>query len=95
MTDEGAQGVNAAVAAEIRAERARQHRKQEDVARAAGVPKRTYVRYESGERKMTPDKMHDIAMALGMTGPALMQAAMEHNPEAFRLLDLPDSDESH
>ena len=56
----------AAVAETIRAERAASRKTQAEVARAAGIPRVTYIRYETGERVPNLAKLIQIAGGLGM-----------------------------
>lgn len=55
-----------AVADTIRAERAAAQLTQAELAARAGIPRITYIRYESGERKPNVAQVAAIAEALGM-----------------------------
>lgn len=55
-----------AVAAEVRAERARHRLTQAQVAEAAGIPDRTYVRLDTGERVMDVAQLARVCDALGI-----------------------------
>lgn len=55
-----------AVAETIRAERAAAKLSQAEVSRRSGIPRPTYLRYESGERNPTFAQLAAIATAIGM-----------------------------
>lgn len=55
-----------AVAETIRAERAAAQFTQAELASRAGIPRITYIRYETGERKPNVAQVAAIAQALGM-----------------------------
>lgn len=56
-----------AVAETIRAERAAAKLSQAEVAKRAGIPRVTYIRYETGERRPSMTQVVQIARALGLT----------------------------
>lgn len=55
----------AAIAAELRAEMARQKLANRELARLSGIPYNTQARYLSGDSPATPDDLDAIAQALG------------------------------
>lgn len=55
-----------AVAETIRAERAAAKLTQVELAQKAGIPRMTYIRYETGERRPNVVQVAQIAEALGM-----------------------------
>lgn len=57
----------AAVAETIRAERAAKRMSQAEVAAKAGIPRVTYIRYETGERRPNMVQVIQIAEALGLS----------------------------
>ena len=58
--------LSAALAAEIRAERARQQLTQEQVFEPAGMSKSAYLRIETGQRGANVAQLAHIADALGL-----------------------------
>ncbi|WP_411157404.1 helix-turn-helix domain-containing protein [Nocardia farcinica] len=69
------EAANAAVAAHLRAERARADMKQTELAEAAHLAVNTIRRLESGERRMTLEQLVLIAEALGVTPGEFLDAA--------------------
>ena len=57
---------SAAIAETIRAERAARKLSQAELAQKAGIPRVTYIRYETGERRPNVVQVAQIAEALGM-----------------------------
>lgn len=55
-----------AVAAQIRAERAASGKTQREVITASGIPKSTYLRLESGERKADADQLANLSSVFGL-----------------------------
>lgn len=55
-----------AVAETIRAERAAAKLSQAETAKRAGIPRVTYIRYETGERRPNVGQVASIASALGL-----------------------------
>lgn len=55
------------VAETIRAERAAAQLSQAELAAKAGIPRVTYIRYETGERRPNVVQVMQIAEALGMS----------------------------
>ena len=55
-----------AVAAQIRAERAASGKTQREVIADSGIPKSTYLRLESGERRADADQLAQIVAVLGL-----------------------------
>ena len=55
-----------AIAAEIRAERARVERTQQDVFEEAGIPRATYIRIENAKRVPDTTQLARICQALGI-----------------------------
>ena len=55
-----------AVAAQIRAERAASGKTQREVIERSGIPKSTYLRLESGERRADADQLAQIVAVLGL-----------------------------
>lgn len=66
-----------AVAAQVRAERARLGMTQQQVFDAAGMARMTYVRIENGSRVADVTQLAKIATVLGMSLSLLMQRAEE------------------
>ena len=66
MDTEQEERVAQAVAETIRAERAAAQLSQAELAARAGIPRVTYIRYETGERKPNVVQVMQIAAALGM-----------------------------
>ncbi|MFJ2297360.1 helix-turn-helix domain-containing protein [Oerskovia paurometabola] len=64
-----------AIAAEIRAERARQKLSQVALAEASGVPRSTLVKLEAGSRPIDMEQLRLIADALGISQWELVQRA--------------------
>ncbi|MFC9966285.1 helix-turn-helix domain-containing protein [Nocardia ignorata] len=64
-----------AVAAHLRAERARANLKQSELAAAAGLSTNTISRIETGQRDMTLSQLYAISAALGVTAGAFIDAA--------------------
>lgn len=62
-----------AVAETIRAERAAARLSQAELAERAGIPRITYIRYETGERKPNVVQVAQIADALGMRLSSFLQ----------------------
>lgn len=62
----------AAVGEAIRAERAARKKSQAEVARESGIPRQTYIRYETGERQPSVTQVAQIASALGMPASQLV-----------------------
>lgn len=72
-----------AIADEIRAERARAHLTQKDVFEAAGIPRATYLRIETGQRVADTTQLARICLALGLkvsTLTARAEDAMDQPP---------------
>ena len=67
MEQEVAARWTAAVAETIRAERAAARLTQAELARKAGLPRVTYIRYETGERQPNILQVAQIAEGLGMS----------------------------
>ncbi|SEC89228.1 helix-turn-helix domain-containing protein [Arthrobacter woluwensis] len=65
----------AAVAAQLRAEKAARSMSLDEIAQLSGVGKRTLQRYLSGERQIPIDAMCDVAEALGLSPRELMARA--------------------
>lgn len=55
-----------AVAETIRAERAASRLSQAETAKRAGIPRVTYIRYETGERRPSVSQVAAIAAAFGL-----------------------------
>ncbi|MDU7361205.1 MAG: helix-turn-helix transcriptional regulator [Propionibacteriaceae bacterium] len=72
------------VAATLRAERAARRLSQNEIAKRAGIPRPTFVRYESGERRINVAQAIATAEALGMTFPELAQRIDERLKRATR-----------
>lgn len=68
-------GLNAAVAAELRAERAAQDLTMQELATAAGVPFGSLRRYLAAERNIDVATLAALAAALGTTSADLVSAA--------------------
>lgn len=68
MTDEAAprSAWNEAVAAQLRAERAASGKTQREVMAQSGIPKSTYLRLESGERKADADQLAALMAVFGL-----------------------------
>ncbi|MFD4444634.1 helix-turn-helix transcriptional regulator [Nocardia sp. NPDC058519] len=64
-----------AVAAHLRAERARADLKQSELAAAAGLSTNTISRIETGSRDMTLSQLIAISAALGVSAAAFIDAA--------------------
>ncbi|WP_446224925.1 helix-turn-helix domain-containing protein [Nocardia sp. IBHARD005] len=64
-----------AVAAHLRAERARADLKQSELAAAAGLSTNTISRIETGSRDMTLSQLYAISAALGVSAGAFIDAA--------------------
>jgi len=77
MDTTGAESFSRAILDEIRAERARLRMSQADVAASAGIPTRTYVRYETGQRKINTDQLFAIARGLRLDATELVQRASQ------------------
>jgi transcriptional regulator with XRE-family HTH domain len=74
---------NQEVADEIRRERSGQRKTQAEVYEAAGMPRTTYIRYETGERDIPLPALVAIANALGTTAAEIFRHAEERNAGAF------------
>ncbi|QWW20157.1 helix-turn-helix domain-containing protein [Schaalia sp. 19OD2882] len=68
-------GLNAALAAEVRAERAAQQLTIADLAASSGIPARTLIRLLKAERAITVNSLADIASGLGLSSGLLLQRA--------------------
>lgn len=69
--------IRAAVAAELRAARARLGIKSEDVARRAGMHPVELSRFLSGERRISIERLFDIAAALEVKPGEILDTAQE------------------
>lgn len=69
---EHAEHWESAVGATIRAERAARQMSQVEVARAADIPRQTYIRYETGERQPNVAQVAAIAAAFDMPASQLI-----------------------
>lgn len=72
----------AAVAAQLRAERAVAGLTYDGLANATGMSKFTVMRYLKGERQIPLPEFAALAEALGLTPQELMARAMERIPES-------------
>ena len=70
-----ASGLNGAVAAELRAELARQGLRQQDLARLSGIPPVSIQRYLAPSRAIGIDVLDKMARALGLDAVRIMSAA--------------------
>lgn len=70
-----ASGLNGAVAAELRAELARQGLRQQDLARLSGIPLVSVQRYLAPSRAIGIDVLDKMARALGLDAVRIMSAA--------------------
>ncbi|PHP52566.1 helix-turn-helix domain-containing protein [Actinomyces ruminis] len=70
-------GLNAAVAAELRAERAAQQLTVEALAGRSGIPKRTLLRLLNAERAISLDALQALADAFGLQMSALITRGEE------------------
>lgn len=77
MSDEPRTPWRNAIAAQIRAERAASGMTQREVIAASGIPKSTYLRLESGERRADADQLALIAAAMGVRLSTFFQRAEE------------------
>lgn len=82
MTDHST-GLNGAVAAELRAELARQDLTQKDLARMSGVPAVSVQRYLAPSRAINVNALEKMARALGTSAMQVLAAAAarEGDPE--------------
>lgn len=74
---------NKAIAAELRAVRARADMTQRQVYELAGISRSTYLRYENNERDITVDSLAAICKALGISVGDLIRNAEIQSPESF------------
>lgn len=72
---EHAQGLNGAVAAELRAELSRQGLRQADLAKASGVPVVSVQRYLAPNRAMDIEVLDKLTRALGTNAAEIMGRA--------------------
>lgn len=70
-------GLNAAVAAELRAEKAASNLTLSDIARLSGVTKGSVQRYLAAERHIDMRTLNALALALGTTPGELIERAQE------------------
>lgn len=75
MDNDPAVGLNAAVAAQLRAERGASNTSFDDLAETTGLAKSTLLRYFNSKRAIPVDALDVIAQALGITGYELMRRA--------------------
>ena len=66
MADKGATPVDAVVGQNIRVHRQRRGLTQEDLARKVGVTKQQIQKYELGVNRLSPDRLNQIAVVLGV-----------------------------
>lgn len=67
--------IDRALGAELRGLRNKRGYSQEELAKAAGIGKRTLIRIEAGERSMNVGQLYKICRALGIKPSALTNAA--------------------
>lgn len=86
MTDDSpAEGLNAALAATLNGERVACSMTFDDLAEAAGIPKRTLLRkISTTERHLNIEEVRRIAQALGLTVTEVMVRAEERLERAAR-----------
>lgn len=77
-------GINAALAAELRAERAAQQMTVDALAERSGVPKRTLIRLLNAERAIAVEPLCDIAGAFGVSVTTLVGRAERRLSEQER-----------
>lgn len=70
-----------AVAETIRAERAARKWSQAELAARAGIPRVTYIRYETGDRRPSLVQVAQIASALGLSLTAFSRRVEERYSE--------------
>ena len=81
-------GFNAAVAVELRAERAARQITIDELAARSDVPKRTLIRLLNAERAVNVEHLHAIAHALGCSARDIMARAQQRadsTPPAWEL----------
>lgn len=71
------QGLNAAVAAQLRAERAALGWTIDELAQRADIPAISVRRYLKGERQIDVSVLYALASALGLTAGQVVEAAQE------------------
>lgn len=69
-----AQEIDKALGAEVRGIRSKRGMTQDDLAKAAGIGKRTLVRIEQGERPMDMRQLYQICLALRIKPSTLINA---------------------
>lgn len=67
--------INRALGAELRGLRNKRGLSQDELAKAAGIGKRTLVRIEQGERSMNVGQLYQVCRALGIKPSVLTKAA--------------------
>lgn len=80
---EGTGPLNDAVAAQIRAERARHRLTQAEAAKRAGLSRGVYIRIETGDRDIKVDQLAKVAPVFGLTVGALLTLAEEQRPDRY------------